>query len=108
MYAAYVKEKEGLETLANDVGFAYYKVSSIAKIFDVSDFYIKPEFRNGLKSVKLFNELVKLAKEKGCDKITCCVVTYHQNPEASMYAVLRVGYKISHINDGIIYFYKNI
>jgi len=108
MYASYVKEKEGFETLMTEHGFAAYHINKIAKILDIGDFYIKPESRNGFKSTKLFNEVVDLAKKNECKKITCCVETYLQKPEASMYVVLRNKFKFSHINDGVIYFYKNI
>lgn len=108
MYAAYVKEKEGLETLQTEVGFGAYSVSSVAKIFEIGDFYIKPEFRNGIKSVRLFKDLLDKAKELGCDKVTCCVETSLLKPEASMYVILRVGFKFSHIYGDIIYFYQNI
>ena len=108
MYSEYVKEKEGLETLMTEVGFGAYQVSSVAKIFEIGDFYIKPEFRNGVKSVKFFNELVQKAKELKCNQVVCCVDTNQKNPEMSLHAVLRVGFKIKSINSGIIYFYKYI
>ena len=108
MYSAYVKEKERLETLSTEVGFAAYRINKVANILDIGDFYIKPEFRNGFKSTELFTKVKELAKESGVNRITCCVVTTHNNPEDSMYAVLRHKFKISHMGDGVIYFYQNI
>ncbi len=108
MYKAYVKEKENLITHESEVGFGAYRINKFGKFFEIGDFYIKPEHRNGRESTKLFNELVKIAKENGCTKITCCVETYTENPEASLFVILRHGFKFSHIRDEVIYFYKNI
>lgn len=108
MYNAYVKEKESLETLTTEAGFAAYNINKVAKILDIGDFYIKPEFRNGLKSTELFNKVKDLARENGLKKITCCVITQHNKPEESLYVVLRHKFKFSHIMDGVIYFYQNI
>jgi N-acetylglutamate synthase-like GNAT family acetyltransferase len=108
MYRDYVKEKESLETLQTDVGFAAYRICPITKIMDIGDFYIKPECRTGLESTRLFNKVKEVAKDKGVNRITCCVVTTHQNPEQSLYVVVRHKFKISHVHDGVIYFYQNI
>ena len=108
MYKAYVKEKELLETYENEYGFGAYQINPYGKIFDIGDFYIKPEYRTGVKSTKLFDELVDIAIKNSCKKITCCVDTNQALPEPSLHIVLRLKFKFSHIHDGVIYFYKNI
>lgn len=108
MYNAYVKEKEKLDVLETETGFAAYFISEFSKTLEIGDFYVKPEFRNGRKSTLLLNKVIELAKEKKCKRITCCVELNLEKPEASLYGVLRHKFKYSHVLNDVIYFYQNI
>jgi len=109
MYKDYVKEKESLETYENEHGFCAFNISSVARIMDIGDFYVKPEHRkDNVKSESLFNEIVDLAREKGCKKITACVDITQNNTELSVGALLKVKFRISHLDEENIYFYQNI
>ena len=108
MFDSYLKEKENLDTYTNDHGFAAYNVNKISKIMDIGDFYIKPEHRNNINSVNLFNEIVELAKTKKCTKVTAMVDTTQTKVELSLKALLKVNFKLSHLDGEAIYFYQNI
>lgn len=108
MYNAYVKEKENLDIIDNEHGFAAYQISKYSKTLDIGDFYVKPESRNGIKAIALFQKIEELAKEKGCNKISCCVILSQLKPEDSLAGVLRVKFKYSHTNNDTMYFYKKL
>lgn len=108
MYADYLKETEGYETVENEYGFVTYNISKITKILDVGDIYIKSSERNGVAFSKVYDFIRDLGVKENCVRITCNVLTYQSNPERAMYMMLRKKFKYSHFHDGVIYFYKNI
>lgn len=108
MYKAYVKEKGNLDTYETEYGFGAYTINKIEKSMDIGDFYIKPEYRNGKYSTRLFSELKEIAKDKDCKKIICNADLTHINPEESIYAIIRHGFKYSHFFNQVIYFYMEI
>jgi len=106
MHEQYLKELSGLETCYTANGFFLYMIKD--KVFDVSGFYIKPEFRNGYHAKKTFEDIKRVAKEYNCSRITGSVVLYFKNPEVIMYEILRAKFKYSHTTNEIIYFYLDI
>lgn len=108
MYKAYVKEKENLDVFECEFGFAAYNINHLAKEMEIGDFYIKPEFRNGVYASKLYKSLIELAKQNDCKKLFCCVVLNAPKCEDSMFLILRHRFKFSHVTNQLIYFYLDL
>lgn len=65
MYANYVKERRGLDSLERDYGFAIYTLLE-GELF-IEALYIAPEYRNAGKAHELVGELKELAKQHECN-----------------------------------------
>lgn len=106
MYSAYLKEKTNIEMHETDKGFVGYTVHPHTKTLEVADIYVKKEFRDGAAYIGLIKELEKVAIAKKLSKIICCVDLTHKEPERSMYGILRLKFKYSHMQGECMYFYK--
>ena len=106
MFKAYLKEKADITMFETDKGFVGYTILPYTKTLEVADIYVKPEFRNGIGYVSLIKELERVAYKNNLERILCCVALSHNNPERSMYAILRLKFLYSHVHDDNIYFYK--
>lgn len=106
MYKEYMKEEYGREVIESDRGFCTYFYNESAKELFVSDIYIKPEFRNTIESKKFMSEVVRIAQNLGCDKLTGIVslgVKSSERVSKLMRCYLSLGFLIERAtNDQIV------
>lgn len=108
MYKAYFKETENLETYENEAGMFGYTICDFSKTIDIGYVYINQEYRNGVHYSNLFKDMIKIATDRKCKRVSCCVITSNHKPETPMYMLLRHKFKFSHITGDVIYFYLDI
>lgn len=106
MYAAYIKEREGAETIERSWGFAV--VRQMSDYLYLQDIYILPEFRRQGKGAEILSIVEAAAKELGYKKIlgSCCPET--EGATESMKAQFATGFKLHSCDKDIIYLIKDL
>lgn len=108
-YGDYIKEKECKEIIEDHRGFAAFRVFPELKQLWIADFYLAPEHRKSMIGYSLFTDLEKVCQERDLNEMVCQVFTKSMNPEQSLMAVLKLGFKIMHIQDNhIIYLSRQV
>lgn len=108
LYAQYIKEREGFETLEVEHGFATYKQVEKDMVY-LRDIFVEDTFRqNGLAS-ELSRQVAEIAKGLGCNKLTGSIcVSDDIGVTISMKALLGDRFKYSHAHGTMLYFVKDI
>lgn len=107
LYAQYIKEREGFETLEVEHGFATYKQIEPDMVY-LRDIFVEDNFRqNGIAS-DLSKQVALIAKDLGCKKLTGSVCIDAIGVTISMKALLGDGFQYSHASGNMIYFVKDI
>jgi hypothetical protein len=104
MYFDYVKERESLDNLVIDDGFALYR-KDCDTLF-IRDIYTKN--RNSTTFFKLFKQLENIAKDLSCKCMEGHVYTTANNPTLSLRAILSAGFKVVHADLNRIILVKEI
>jgi len=107
LYAQYLKEHHGDEIVFTDKGFATYRYISDDTVYIV-DIYVLPEFRKSKEASLMADEIIALAKARGCKKMIGTVVPAARNSTDSVNVLLRYGMTLSHIDGGLVVFRKDI
>lgn len=108
-YAEYMKEAFGREIIEDESGFiTFHRLPDALHICYFVDIYVAPAFRKQGHVVKLEGMATEWAKAQGCTKILGSVNMRLGTPERSMVEMIKLGYKLSHVNGEMIYFYKDI
>lgn len=106
MFPEYLKEREDLETLSDDRGFAAYRV--IGEECYIKDIYIKPEARKSGAAGEIADKISVIAKSKGCKWLTGSVSPPAKGSHASLLVLVAYGMKLIRSEKDIIYFGKEI
>jgi len=108
MYAEYLKEREGIETLQSDDGFMTYTMTEDALY--IVDVYIKPEARRTGAATALEAKAIAIAKEAGRKHLMGSVSFGVAGVDASLKMMVRSGYSFLSFNaeKQIVYFSKEI
>lgn len=105
LYADYLKERQGIETVEHEFGFATYKRIDAETVYLQDIFVVKEHRRNGVAS-ELSAKIAEIAKASGAKKLIGSVdITAHGVTE-SMKAILGDGFRFSHAQGNGIYFVK--
>lgn len=103
LYAAYLKERTDDEVLETDTGFAVYRFTTPNTCYIV-DIYVHPNFRKSQIASAMADQIVNIAKEKGCTSLIGSVVPSKKNSTTSLKVLL--GYDMildSSANDFIVF-----
>lgn len=106
MYAAYLKERENLDILETEFGFAI--VREMPDCLYLQDIYVKPEFRKQGKGREMLLVVEDAAKEMGFKKVlgSCCPPA--AGSDASLRAILACGFTLLSCDKDIIYLVKEL
>ena len=108
LYAQFIKEREGFETLEVEHGYATYKQVEKDMVY-VRDIFVEENFRQNGLAYELSIQLAEIAKGLGCTKITGSVcVSDDIGVTISMKFLLGNGFKFSHAHGTMLYFVKEI
>lgn len=101
LYSEYLRERENVETLESDRGFATYYFTNDGCY--IKDIYVHPDHRKTGEASKLADEITKIAQEKGCNKLYGSVCPSAKGSTASLKVLLAYGFSLdSSINNFIM------
>jgi len=106
MYFEYAKERESLDSITSENGFALYRKDK--NTLFIRDIYVKPEFRKTSEFLNLFKRLKKIAEELNCKYMEGHVYLDTKDPTLSLRAILSAGFKVVHASNGMIALTKEI
>jgi len=93
MFEAYLKERDGVETIIFDSGFISYRI--IENQFYISEYYLKPENRKSPKSIKqMMLRCFDIAVENECESFGCHINLANKNFNEVLLIRLKMGFKI--------------
>lgn len=101
LWADYIKEREGYETLENDRGFLTYKVLPDGHIF-VRDMFVRKADRGHGWGHELFLELVGVATSLKVPRIMCQVDLRTAGATQSLGVILSRDFKIVNAEHQVI------
>lgn len=107
LFADYIKEREGKETLEIEGAFAIYEITPGHNAY-IQDIYVVPELRQKGIAARLANKILEKAKSQGCKAIYGSIDRSANNAEASEQTLIAYGMRFSHEHNGIEYFSKGI
>lgn len=106
MFAKYKFEREGIRTIETEWGFATYLMGE--EECYIQDIYVIPPARKSGQAIKLADTIAEIAKRNGCKILTGSVDIRSRTATESTKVLLAYGMKISHINDPMIIFCKDL
>lgn len=106
MLLEYFKEREGAESIETDEGFATYIISD-SECY-LKDIFVRPEFRKAGTATRIANEVVRIARLKGCTFLTGSVCPKAKNSTASLQVLIGYGMELFSSQDNLIIFKKDI
>lgn len=106
MFAKYMKEREGAETIQSHKGFICYKIENDYCI--ITDIYIDKPFRKSSVGSSFGKEVEEIAREKGIKSIYCYADQNALNYDESIEFILKNGYKLENIIGSRILFKKEL
>lgn len=106
LYADYLKEIEGAETLELEDGFIAYSFNN-DECF-IHEVYVRKSARNSNCFRQLGDTVLNLAKDRKCKIIKCEVWTDSKDPTLSLRAVLSYGFKVTKATENRIHLFKEI
>lgn len=106
MYAAYLKERENLDVLETDYGFAI--VRQMSDCLYLQDIYVKPEFRKQGKGREMLSIVEDAARELGYKKLLGSCSPPAAGSDASLRAIMACGFTLLSCDKDIIYLVKDL
>ena len=104
MYGDYILEKAGDGIIENERGFVTYRFLPDGKSVYILDVYIKPEFRRSGAMSAFGDEVVGIAKQRGCTELIGTVVPSLAGSTISLMALVSYGMKLhASFNDQIVF-----
>lgn len=107
LYAQYIFERENMNIVENDNGFATYTFLNNGEIY-LKDLFVKSMMRKTGLGVELADEVCRIGKEHGCKKLIGSVWVNANNPEESIGALLFYKMRITKAHDNMIWFEKDL
>jgi len=105
LYAQYVLEREGFETIENDYGFATFKIEEDECY--IRDIFVKKEHREKSIASELADFIMDRARTAGCRYLTGSVFA-DEDGTPSLKVLLAYGFSLSNVEGDMIYFKKEI
>jgi len=106
MWANYIKEREGFETLESEHAFLVYKISG--EECYIKDIFVEKEHRRFNLGTELADKCVQIARDAGCKFISGTVVPSTNGATVSMMSLLAYGFTIRAAQNDLIILIKEI
>lgn len=106
LYGQYIKEREGKEIIESEIGFATY--CFLDGQCYIQDIFVHPDYRRSGEALRLGDEIAKIAKEKGCNKIYGTVCPSAKGSTISLKSLLNNGFKLDSCINNFIAVVKDI
>lgn len=107
LYAQYVQERTDDHVIETDHGFATYRYVNEKSVYIV-DIFIMPESRKSGAAAMLADEIVRLAKVRGCNELFGSVIPSTKGSTTSLKVLLGYGMALHSAANDFIIFRKDI
>lgn len=108
MYARYIRERTWDEIIETTWGFATYRWMADGKGVYIIDIYVLPGRRTQGEAAAIADQIVKIAKERGCTELFGTVDTSAKGSSDSVKVLLAYGMTPHSANNNVIVFRKEI
>ena len=105
-FAAYLKERENVELLETNTGFAIYLING--KECYIRDIWVKPECRQKGVASAIADQIAIKAKEAGCTFLTGSVSPTANNSTQSIQVLIGYGMRLHSSSAAGIIFIKDL
>lgn len=106
MYLEYLKERENVNSVINDTGFATYSI--LEDSIYLQDVYVIPKYRKNGAAKKLLLQIIDICKKHNKKGIYTSVDPKANEAHKSLEIIISQGFKLSHIENSMIYFYLGV
>jgi ribosomal protein S18 acetylase RimI-like enzyme len=107
LYAEYIKEREDKEIIETDKGFATFKCFDNKECY-LQDLYVCPEYRKTKIATDMTDEVVAIARERGCSLLVGSVCVDDKYATRNMKVFLAYGMQIYKTVGTMIFLKKEI
>lgn len=107
MWANYLTEKTTDQILETDKGFATYRYLEDRNAVYIVDLYVLPDFRKTNTASDIADNIVEMARKKGCNKLLGSVVPSNKNSTTSLKVLLAYGMLLESASNDFIVFRKD-
>jgi hypothetical protein len=105
LYAQYIKQREGYETIEIPEGFVTYRIEG--EIVYLRDAYMVPQSRKILV-FDLADKVCEIGRSSGCKKMMASVSPIDPNATGNLKVLLHYGMKLHHATQELIFFEKEL
>lgn len=106
-YADYLRERTSDEILETDQGFAVYRFPN-EKTCYITELYVVPEHRKQRTATDIADQIVEVAKKRGCSRLLGSVIPSTKGSTASLRVLLGYGMSLDSSAADFILFKKDI
>lgn len=104
--ANYLKERQGIDSIIRDEGFASYKI--MGEECYIQDIWVNSDYRKRGIAAEMANDIARIAISKGCKYLTGSVDTTTKGAHESVLVLFAYGFKIYSAANYGIYFRKEL
>jgi len=106
LFGAYLKERENVDLVETEDGFAIYAITGNECY--IRDIYVKPELRNQKVASKIADQVCEKAKKAGCKILTGSVCPSTKGADASLRVLQGYGMRLHSCSTNLIIFVKDL
>lgn len=106
MFKAYLKEREGVDLIEREDGFAIYLITG--QECYIRDIYTQPESRKTGTAGSMADEIAEIARAAGCKYLTGSVYLGAKGADASAKVLMAYGMRLHKTVDNGIIFIKDL
>lgn len=99
-YAQYILERQGFESFWREHGFISYKVTG-TECF-LADMFVEAGARKTGKGRKLLEELIGIARYRGCNVITANIYLFDPNANNTLLAAMACGFRVEKCGNNVL------
>lgn len=107
LYAEYIKERTSDEIVELAEGFATYRFTDEHTVY-IIDIFVKPYLRKSGAARSMADEIVKIAKIKGCTKLLGSIIPSNKDSTISLKVLLAYGMTLDSCSTDFILFKKEL
>ncbi len=106
LYANYLKERHGVETIETPGGFLTYRIQA-PECF-LRDIYVAPEARREELGSVMVAKMEQIALEKGCKHVAATIVPSAAGATEALHAALHIGMRVAQVRGDAIILVKEL
>lgn len=106
LISEYLIERQGIEILEKENGFISFRVHKDE--CHISDIYIRNSSRGSALLSEMIGSLSEIATKRDCKELTGSIHLWDLGKEATLKAALKLGFKISRADQGMIFIKKEL